>query len=227
MSASLPTPTTRPPQARSMPLLGPIPWMARDALGFFLNSALEFGPVVELNLLRARTYLVTEPEDIKHILVDNNKNYLKAYDVTKPVLGDGLLTSDGDLWLRQRRLMQPSFSRQMMGEYLPVMEQAARETIEKWRAQPTKPRDISSEMMLLTQTIILRTMFSADIGAQAKENTADFSTTLEYFNSFLLSPGEFVHKLPTPTNLRFKAATRRLEELVYRIIAERRKKGSL
>ncbi len=227
MSASLPTPAARPPQARSIPLLGAIPWMARDALGFFLNSALELGPVVELNLLRARTYLVTEPEDVKHILVDNNKNYLKAYDVTKPVLGDGLLTSDGDLWLRQRRLMQPSFSRQMMGEYLPAMEQATRETIEKWRAQPAQARDISAEMMLLTQTIILRTMFSADIGAQAKEITADFSTTLEYFNSFLLSPGEFVHKLPTPTNLRFKAATRRLEELVYRIIAERRKKGSL
>lgn len=226
MSEKHATTSTRPPRARSLPLLGSIPWMARDALGFFLNSALDFGPVVELNLLRARTYLVTEPEDVKRILVDNNKNYLKAYDVTKPVLGDGLLTSDGDLWLRQRRLMQPSFSRQMMGEYLPIMEQATRETIQKWQAQPDIARDIAAEMMTLTQTIILRTMFSADIGDRSKEITEDFSTALEYFNSFLLSPGEFVHKLPTPTNLRFKAATRRLEELVYRIIAERRKTGS-
>jgi len=212
--------------ARSMPVLGCIPWLARDPLGFFLNSALQGGPVVELNLVRARTYLVSAPDDIKRILVDNNKNYLKAYDITKPVFGNGLINSDGDLWLRQRRLMQPSFSRQMMAEYLPVMAQATQEMIERWRAEPGARRDISAEIMLLTQTIILRTMFSTDIGGGSKEIAQDFNTALEYFNSFLLSPGEFIHKLPTPTNLRFKRAIVRLENLVYRIIAERRQQGS-
>lgn len=226
MSAST-TDTRRIPMARSMPVLGCIPWLARDPLGFFLNSALQGGPLVELNLVRARTYLVSAPDDIKRILVDNNKNYIKAYDVTKPVLGNGLINSEGDLWLRQRRLMQPSFSRQMMAEYQPVMAQATQEMLDKWRAEPGANREISGEMMLLTQTIILRTMFSTDIGAQSKEIAADFASALEYFNSFLLSPGEFIHKLPTPTNLRFKAALQRLESLVYGIIAERRKQGSV
>lgn len=226
MSISSQSTGARPPRARSMPVLGSIPFLASNPLSFFLNSALRGGPLVELNMVRARTYLVSAPDDVKRILVDNNKNYIKAYDITKPVLGNGLINSEGDLWLRQRRLMQPSFSRQMMAEYQPVMVQATQEMIATWRSQPQQTRDISAEMMLLTQTIILRTMFSTDIGGQAKEIAADFATTLEYFNSFLLSPGEFIHKLPTPTNLRFKAALRRLEELVYRIITERRKQGS-
>ena len=226
-TSAAPTQPRNPPRAQGLPLVGVLPEFTKNPLEFFIQAAVNYGRVVQLDLGPRRMILISHPEDIKYVLQDNNKNYTKGYDMVKPLMGEGLVSSDGELWLRQRRIIQPLFNRPNLVSLLPMMEQAARETIETWKARrdPDQPLDMAAEMMLLTQTIILRTMFSADLGNQSKRISADFGATLEYMNSILMSPHPLLQQLPTATNRRFKSALARLEGIVYQFIAERRARG--
>ncbi len=217
-----------PPQARGLPLIGVLPEVWKDPLGFFLNAAQTYGNVVRVDMGPRPMFLVSDPDSVKYILQENNKNYVKGYEMVKPLMGEGLVSSDGDLWLRQRRLIQPLFNRPNLVSLLPMMVQAAQETIETWKKRPTPPEpvDIAAEMMLLTQTIILRTMFSADMGERSQTIAEDFATTLEYMNTMMVSPHPILQRLPTPANKRNKDALRRLNGIVYEIIADRRRKGN-
>lgn len=216
-----------PPQAHGLPLVGVLPEVWKDPLGFFLNTAIKYGNVVRIDLGPRPMILVSHPDPIKYILQDNNKNFVKGYEMVKPLMGEGLVSSDGELWLRQRRLIQPLFNRSNLVGLLPMMVQAVQETFETWnnRPNPEEPIDIAAEMMLLTQTIILRTMFSADMGNRSKTIAADFATSLEYLNTMLMSPSPILQRLPTSTNRRFKDALQRLDAIVYQIITDRRKQG--
>lgn len=213
-----------PPRARGIPILGVLPQLRHGPLNFFLKMALEYGDVVQLDLGPARFYLVSHPDLLKSIFLDNQKGYAKGYDKAKPLLGEGLVTSEGDLWKRQRRLMAPLFQRQHLNSLLPIMAQATQEWIERLHARKNtaQPLDLAAEFMLLTQTIILRTMFSTDIGARAGEISAAFSSTLEYLNTILLSPISYADRLPTPTNRRFHRSLKYLDGIIYEMIEKRR-----
>jgi cytochrome P450 len=217
-----------PPRVRGVPVLGVLPQVWKNTLDFFLQSALTYGDVVRIDMGPRRMFLVSHPDQVKYVLQDNNKNYVKGYEMVKPLMGEGLVTSDGDLWRRQRRLIQPLFNRPNMASLFPIMAETTQETIAGWknRPNPDEPLDLASEMMLLTQTIILRTMFSADMGQRSREISSYFASALEYMNSLLMAPSPIFHKLPTPTNRRFKAALQQLDAVVYQFITDRRQKGS-
>ena len=217
-----------PPQVRGVPVLGVLPQVWKNTLDFFLQSALTYGDVVRIDMGPRRMFLVSHPDLVKYVLQDNNKNYVKGYEMVKPLMGEGLVTSDGDLWRRQRRLIQPLFNRPNMAGLFPIMAETTQEVIEGWknRSNPDEPLDLASEMMLLTQTIILRTMFSADMGARSREISGYFASSLEYMNSLMMSPNPIFNRLPTPANRRFKAALDNLDAIIYQFIADRRAKGS-
>jgi cytochrome P450 len=217
-----------PPVAPGIPLLGVLPQVWKNPLHFFLNTAIQYGDVVQIHMGPSPMYLVTHPDAVKHILQDNNKNYVKGYDKVKGLFGDGLLTSEGSKWLRQRRLMSPAFNHKSLAALVPMMVEATQDKIEEWRARPDpqQPLDIASEMMLLTQTIILRTMFSTDIGHHADKAAEAFTTALEHLNATMMIPFEFVQKLPTPANRRFAHAINYLDSMIYGFINERRQHGS-
>jgi cytochrome P450 len=217
-----------PPSVPGVPLLGVLPQVWRNPLDFFLRTALDYGGVVRMQMGPAPMYLVTHPDAVKHVLQDNNKNYIKGYDQAKALFGEGLLTSEGDKWLRQRRLMSPAFSRSTLISLLPMMADATKQKIEEWhaRSDPQQPVDIAAEMMLLTQTIILNTMFSTDIGKHAEKAADAFTTALEHLNSTIMLPFPFLQKLPTPANMRFDRAIQYLDDMIYGFIDERRQKGS-
>src|SRR3989442_11428056 len=157
-----------PPGPRGYPLLGMIPALKRDPIGVYRDAARQFGDVSYFEIANRRGYLATSPDDVKHVLQDNARNYKKSplYEKLKVVVGEGLVTSEGAFWLRQRRIVQPAFHKQRVAGLVSVMAEAARETADRWETTAVGREwiDLAREMMLLTRTIILRTMFGTDLG---------------------------------------------------------------
>ena len=215
------------PGPKGLPLLGVLPQVRQGALQFFLRAAMDYGGLVRLEMGPKRFYLVSHPDYIKYILQDNNKNFSKGYEMTRPLLGDGLVSAEGDLWLKQRRLIQPIFNRAHLASFARVMVDETSKLLERWcaRPDPSQPLDIAAEMMGLTQAIIVKTMFSSSLGPEGPQISKAFSTGLEFFNTILFSPIRNMHRLPTPRNRRFRLAMQYLDHVVYRLIDERRHSG--
>jgi cytochrome P450 len=173
-------------------------------------------------------FLVVHPDHIKHILLDNARNYPHAEFQNaswRTIVGEGLVVSDGDFWLRQRRLMQPAFHRARIAAFVKLMTDTIGEMLDRWqvRADRGEALDMQSEMMQLTLNILARTMFSADVGPEAAAIGRAVTVELEYANRRLLSPVHLPESFPTPGNRRFVQARATLDRIVYRLIAERRK----
>jgi cytochrome P450 len=213
-----------PPGPSGYPFVGVIPKIGGDLPGFFVRVARDYGGIASLKLGPRRAYLVTQPEYLKHVLQDNNRNYAKGYDQIKPLLGDGLLTSDGDSWLRQRRLMQPAFHHQQLVSFATTMVEYTSQMLERW--QPARRNgqviDVAAEMMGLTQRIILRTMLSSDADTDLNVISRAFDIALNHFSTATFSPLTQWTWLPTPDNRRYHWALRTLDGAVYSMIADRR-----
>ena len=157
-----------PPGPRGLPLLGMLPAVRRNPTAVFMDAARRFGEVAYLKIGPRRGYLLTNPADVRHVLQDNARNYRKSplYDKLRQSLGNGLLTSEGDFWLRQRRIAQPAFHRQRIAALAGVMADAARGSAVEWDAVASagQPVDVGDEMMRLTRTVVLRTLLGADLG---------------------------------------------------------------
>jgi len=191
-------------------------------LDFFTETARAYGDMVKLRFGHRRVYLVSHPDLIEEVLVTQNNNFVKhfALRLNPLVLGKGLLTSEGDFWLRQRRLSQPAFARNRIAAYGPAMVAAAQRVIEAWR--PGEQRDIMVEMMRLTLAIAAKTLFDADVSGAAA-SVVDALNVLQRqfltrFNSLIPTP----MWIPTPANLRQRRAVRRLDEILYGFIRQRR-----
>ncbi len=220
-----------PPKTRTYPFLGAIPDMARDPLAFLLNAALTHGRLVRLELGPRRMYLATHPDDLQYILVDNQRNFRKgpSYDAVRPMLGQGLVTAEGDAWLRQRRLMQPAFHRHQIANMGAVMVEATAERFPVWdaAARAAAPIDLAAEMMTITQTVIVRTMFGASLGADTARLAQAFDQIVAYLSGLLLAPIAVPLSWPTPRNRSFRAALALVEKTVYGFIEQRRQSADL
>ncbi|HTR62534.1 MAG TPA: cytochrome P450, partial [Candidatus Binataceae bacterium] len=172
-------------------------------------------------------YTVAHPEGIKHVLQDNHRNYRKSadYKLLARILGQGLVTSEGDLWLRQRRLMQPMFHRQKIAAFGAMMTDCALEMLERWRgfADRDEAFDATAEMMRLTLHIVGRALLTMDLTTQADSIGRNMTIANERFGHADI--GMLAPWLPTPTNLRFKNAVGHLRQIVLDIIAKRRDEG--
>jgi cytochrome P450 len=198
---------------------------ARRRLPFLVESAEKYGDIVFFKLGNERIYLFNHPDLIRDVLVTNQKNFTKsrALERAKRVLGEGLLTSEGEFHLRQRRLAQPAFHRDRISSYGRSMVDYAGRTSSRWTNGQSL--DIHQEMMRLTLAIVAQTLFSADVENEANEIGEALTTTFEAFNIGILPFSEILEKLPLPYNKRFKAARARLDDTIYRIINERRATG--
>jgi cytochrome P450 len=201
--------------------------MSRDRIGFLSRLAREYGDVARFRLGPETLFLLGHPDLIRDVLVTNQRNFRKGRGLerAKLLLGDGLLTSEGDFHLRQRRLVQPAFHRQRIAAYGGVMAEYAVRRSARWRDGETL--DVHQEMMALTLAIVGKTLFDADVEAEAGAIGEALSIAFETFNvAFYLPMGELLQRLPIPSTLRFRRARARLDETVYRIIAERRASGA-
>jgi cytochrome P450 len=195
---------------------------AQDPLGFLSGSAREHGDAVRLRFMGQTFYLLSHPDLIEYVLVENNRNFTKTRILrrNRRLLGEGLLTSEGGFWRRQRRLAQPAFHRKRVAAYGEVMVALAERSLDGWRDGETI--DVHEEMMRLTLEIVAKCLFDADVGSEAKDVGSAMKVALEDFSS-QRSLIRIPKSIPTPHNLRFERAARRLERIVRTIIEERRK----
>ena len=210
---------------RGHALLGSLGELNRDQIGFYARCAREYGDVVPVRLGPSRGLLIYHPDAIEEVLVARNRDFIKSRGIRllRGLLGDGLFVAEGDLWLRQRRLMQPAFHRQRVAAYGEIMASYAERHAVGWRDGDV--RDIHEEMMAVTRAIVARTLFDADVSEEARAIGDASEVIMEYFGERLGSlPALLPLWLPTPANLRMHRAVRRLDAVVYRMIADRRQR---
>jgi cytochrome P450 len=216
----------RPPGPRGTLLRGNLAAFLRDRLDFFTNCARDYGDFVSIRLGHRRIVLVSDPASIEYALVTNTRNFIKhfALRLNPLVLGNGLLTSEGDFWLHQRRLAQPAFLKQRIAAYGPVMVEHTRRLLGGWK--PGESRNIHAEIMRLTLGIAARTLFDADAGGQADEIRAALEVAHQAFTDRLQRLVRVPTFVPTPGNLRLRRAVRRLDDVIYGFIRQRRAGGA-
>ena len=198
--------------------------MQQNPLDYFTELAHKYGDVAGMRIGNFRTLFINHPELIEDVLVNKARLYHKGriLQSNKYLFGEGLLTSEGDFWLRQRRLAQPAFHRERIAAYAATMAKYTEEMVATWRGG--EERDVHEEMMNLALRIVGKTLFDADVTRDAKEVGETLDILLEIAANFgrtVLVP----LWVPTPRNLRAKMGVRRLEKVIYRIIAERRAGG--
>ncbi len=212
----------RPPGPKGHWLSGNLPDFRRDRLGFFTRCAREHGDFVSVRFALRRVYLLFHPDLIEDVLVTQNQCFIKhfALRMNPLVLGKGLLTSEGDFWLKQRRLIQPVFNRSRIASYAPAMTQAAQRVVADWK--DGEPRNMLAEMMRVTLMIAAKTLFDAEVGKETQQVVAALDylqdNFLKRFNR-MFSPPVWV---PTPGNLRLRRAVRQLDDILYGFIRQRR-----
>src|SRR5213075_1427971 len=150
------------------PILGVMPEFNRDLLAF-IERCKDYGDVVRARFFYVTAYFLYDPKDIEYLLATNAKNFLKSMSLRSNffnrLLGNGLLTSEGDFWRRQRRLAQPAFHRQRISSYGDVMVGYTKRMTSGWTRNEV--RDIHRDMMRLTLEIVVKTLFNADISGEA------------------------------------------------------------
>lgn len=192
--------------------------MRRDPLGLLLRMAQTYGDISYVRTGDRHIYLLNHPEDIKDLLVTNAPHFIKSIAVQKMkvFLGEGLLTSEGELHDRQRRLIQPAFHAQRIAALAGVMVAEAERVGSSWQEGQTL--DIAAEMRRLTMRIVAKALFGADLDAEADELGAALTTLLEGFRLMLAPFGERLLRLPLPRHRRFRDAGERLHQAVSRIL---------
>lgn len=170
-------------------------------------------------------YFANHPDYIRDVLVTQNANFVKgrALQKAKRVLGEGLLTSEGETHRQHRRLVLPAFHRQRIASYGTVMVEHAVRTSNAWQHGMTV--DIHHEMTRLTLGIVAKTLFDADVGKEADEIGEAMTVMLEMFNLLMYPFAELLEKLPLPMVKRYERMRLRLDSTIYKIIEERRRNG--
>ena len=213
------------PGPKSFWPVGHVVQFRRDPLALLTRLAREYGDVVRFLAATQPVYLLNHPDHVRDVLVTHHARFKKgrALQRAKRLLGEGLLTSEGEFWRRQRRLAQPAFHRQRVNSYAGTMVEHAEKTSARWRDGETL--DVAAEMMRLTLAVVGKTLFDADVESDADEVGAALSEVMSLFGYLMLPFSELLEKLPLPPRRRFERARARLDAVIYRIIEERRREG--
>ena len=210
-----------PPGPSGLPIVGSFVEHARDPFEFERRMAREYGDVVQSQFPGGRLYQLSHPDHVEHVLVHNNENYVKGEAFQKtlgPVLGNGLLNSEGEFWRRNRHLIQPAFCPERIAEYAEMMVEVTDRRIDGWA--DGQRRNVHADMTALTLEIVGRTLFGVDL--------SDDSSTVGDALEVVMAASEFSltdlvpRWMPTPENRRFHRAVETLNEVVARIVRERR-----
>ncbi len=191
----------------------------------FLTRLSKLGDVSAFRIAGAQAFLINHPDLIRDLLVTSHSKFFKgrALQRAKGLLGEGLLTSEKEFHLRQRRMIQPAFHRNRINEYAKSMIEFGEKMAGEWRDGDV--RDVDKEMMRLTLWIVGKTLFNSDVKDSANEVGAAMTTIISMFNFMLFPFSEILEKLPLPPIKRLKNARKTLDDVIYKIIDERRKSG--
>ena len=212
-----------PPGPKGHFLVGSLPEIQRDELDYLMRLVREHGDVVHVRVVNHHAYILSHPRDIETVLVSKSSNFIKSVFLreSRALFGDGLLTSESTLWQRQRRILQPAFQHDHVLAYTRTMAESTARMLATW--QDGEERDVHQDMTRLTMEIVAKVLFGEEFSADAELACEAFALFFkqydERFGLYLIP--EWV---PTPDNIRYRRAIKRLDEIVLRII--RRKAAS-
>ena len=222
---SIATGQTMPVGSPGYLILGHLPDFLHDKLGFLSTCAANYGDVVLLKIGEP-TFLLNNPDDIKHILVANPENYDKSPRLTsvrgKRLSGKGLLTTLGAAHLRQRRMLQPVFYKKTIESMAEVMTSTTAEVLAGWKSGTEL--NIAHQMMELAQRNIVRAVFGADFADESKEFAEAITTRRRYMERVFFSP--FPEWMPSRIGRAYRKAMMRIDETIYHAIRERRESAT-
>ncbi len=215
-----PNPSTSPNPASQNRRLPPAPahsslrQLVRDPLRFFHTATAQYGDIVCYRPAPDPAYLINHPDYVRHVLLDNNHNYNKATNpnlLFTKVVGEGLLTSEGETWRKQRRMMQPAFHHTRLERLDEMIAGAASSMLERWQElyQRGQPVDLAREMGALTLTVTTKALFGVDLGDEVREVGELVTLGLGY--------------LEKPSDPRLKESASKLSAVVDRIIQQRKR----
>jgi len=214
-----------PPGPRGLTLLRDSLTLGQDWSGFLTRCARDYGDIVYFRFLNVPVCLVVHPDAIEQVLVRSQANFLKSrdYRALRPILGNGLLTSEGEFWQAQRKLIQPAFRHENIVTYAEIMSRSAAAMLAGWHNGDV--RDIHAEMMTLTLEVVAKSLFGSDVTEHARGVADAMTTVMELFTmqanwAFVLPDG-----VPIPKNKRLRSAIKHLDDVVYKLIRERRATG--
>jgi len=198
-----------------------------DALTYVSENAAKYGPLYAITVGNVVTYVISDPQLAHEILVTRHSEFHKAEVVRKavgPFAGNGLFTSEGDFWRRQRKLAQPAFHHQRIAAYGTVVTDEAKKLITAWRAGET--RDIAHEMMALTLKVVNKTLFNVEVTEQIDHIGTLTMTVLEAANDRINNYYPLWERLFKRQQRREAAAIAELDRLIYGFIADHRAQGT-
>jgi len=212
----------RPPGPRGIPIMGTSFMASRDSTQTLTRWAREYGDIVYYRFFDFHFYLLFHPQHIEQVLLGKTGNFVKGITsrANPELFGNGLLTSEGDFWRRQRKLSNPAFHRESLVRYADITTEEATRLLQGWKNGDT--RNIHNDMMNVTLRIVLRSLFGSDLGQSMKviEPALDaIMLSSSGFHSIAFFLG-----LPTPTRARHFRAVREIDRVVYALIARGREK---
>lgn len=221
--------STATPGPKPAPILGNILDMRQ---GEVFETLLEFhktyGDIVQLELPKNQyVYSIANPESIQHVMQMNNQNYTKGdrINIAKPLVGNGLFSSEGEFWRRQRRMMQPAFHRKQIDNLAEEMVTTIEEMLLKWEpvADSGEIINIQNEMMGLTMDVVTRTLFTSSLSAS---EIAELGVQITFLLDMITERSQAIfqigEKIPSAKNRRFDEGVATIDKIIYRLIDERR-----
>lgn len=211
----------RPPGPRGLPIVGTSYMAHGDPIATLTRWAQEYGDIVHYRFFGLRVYLLVHPRDIEQVLLSKIENVGKGFfGRNSELFGNGLLTSDGDFWRRQRRLSSPAFHRESVVRYGEIAVEETVRLLARWGDD--QARNIVSDMMHVTLLIVLRSLF----GGEMEERTPEIEQALDVVmrgSSGIHAVAGLLH-IPTPARVRLLRAVRRLDAVVFELIARGRQR---
>jgi len=206
----------------ALPLFGHLFQFKRNPLPFFAAHANQMGQLYRIKLLHKEYLVVNHPDAIRHILVNNVKNYSrrKSYAFLQELLGDGLLTSEGEPWRKQRRLSQPAFSKEQLHGLITQMDVSIQDYLkENWNTNSFV--DLEKSMNVLTLQILTQSILYSPTQSYFEKVQFDLHDALQYMTSSRFNALKILSKLPSKKKTKGKAAIKNVKTLVAKIISDR------
>lgn len=223
-------PLRRPPLTKGFPIIGSLPTIINHQTNYLFNAWHKYGDIYELDLGLVRIVMLNHPDYAQHILRDNVRNYAKGGEMwasVRDVIGDGLVTSEGAYWRRQRRMIQPHFHRQHLASLVDLMVEAIDDGMSEWDdlAESGEPFDISQAYANITMKVIVRSMFGNTLDSNDAEQMGKaMGFALDYMIKNMVF-GKLPDWVPVPGRKTYKDMMERSNKFLYGMIAQRRQSG--
>jgi cytochrome P450 len=214
-----------PPMAPGkLPVLGHLLAFRRSPHNFLQQNCREMGSIFSFQLFHRTFYVLNHPDFVKHVLVNNAKNYSRksSYHFLEEILGEGLLTIEGELWRKRRRMMQPAFSKEQMRLLVGQVETSIRDFTKRYASKTGETLDLDTEMNQLTLMVLTNSIIQTELADRFVLVKQNLFLSLKYLTTNRFKALKWTTRLPSLTKYRGQKSIRLLKAIVMNIIVSRR-----